>query len=118
MNNDFDIQWNRRRQALAEASCPLTDEQWSRLMQQAVAASPVTTEPSVRPLWPRLRRYVPVAAASVVLLVVGIGQLQASPHPSSVAYGDQSVRFICNNHCDAQNAIAYLDSYIAKNSTT
>ena len=46
------------------------------------------------------------------------GELQASPRPTSVAYGGQSVRFICNNHCDAQNAIAYLDNYIVKNSAT
>ncbi len=118
MNSDFDIQMNRRRQALRGASCPLTDEQWARMTRRAAESSVMEPAPSVRPLWPRLRRYVPAAAASVALLVVGIGQLQASPRPASVAYGGQSVRFICNNHCDAQNAIAYLDNYIVKNSAT
>lgn len=113
MHNDFEIQWERRRAASSNDRCPLNEAQWQAMVERAMQQElPARVQ---RPLWRRVAHVATAAAACVALVVLGIGQLRASERPAMVDFGGQSVRFICNNRCDAQRTIGYFDSYIGKN---
>lgn len=112
MYTDFDSLWQQRAQQMEHCSCPIPDQRWHDMVSKALATP--DTKHVRHPVWKRISAYATMAAACVTLLVVGVKLLPHSSHPTSVSYGDQSVRFICNNSCNAQSLIAYFDSYIGK----
>lgn len=119
MHNNFDIQWQLRCRALTDVRNPLSDDRWQAMVAQACSSGSGKQETESRNREPSRKRIwgMAAAAACIALAVVGVHQLRLSERPTNVSYSGQSVRFICNNQCNAQNTIAYFDSYIGKKGT-
>lgn len=113
MPDNFDSQWKRRSLALASCHSLLSDEKWqsltARAWQQPSVIQPAASSSRRRALWP-----VSIAAAVAALIMVGISLHGMPSQPKDVVYSGQSVRFICNNQCNAQSTIDYFDNYIGK----
>lgn len=111
--DDFKAQWQRRQQwqEQAEKSAP-NDEtflRWVEKAQQASAAPDVVAFPF---LTHRRNRWVPyAAAASIAIGVAAVGLNRQGktddtlPVAKEVKVGEQTVRFLCNNGCSAQDII-------------
>lgn len=119
MHNNFDIQWQLRCRALTDSHNPLSDDRWQAMVAQACGTESGKRETESEKRKPSNKRIWGTAAAAACLAfaVVGIHQLQSAERPTNVSYSGQSVRFICNNQCNAQSTIAYFDSYIGKKGT-
>jgi len=108
--DDFDIQWERRSQSLNCSHSPLSPEQWKEMVRNAQASSISVKHTHHHPMIWGIG-----SMAACVALAIGIfGHFSAAAQPTSVIYGNQSIRFICNNQCNAQSTIEYFDSYISK----
>lgn len=108
--DDFDIQWERRSQSLSCSHNPLSPDQWKEMARNAHSSTPSAMHAQHR----RVMWGIGSMAACVALAIVILGHFSTSAQPASVTYGDQSIRFICNNHCNAQSTIEYFDNYISK----
>lgn len=119
MHNNFDIQWQLRCRALTDSHNPLSDDRWQAMVAQACSSGNRKRETETVKRKPLNKRIWETAAAAACLAfaVVGVHQLQSAERPTNVSYSGQSVRFICNNQCNAQSTIAYFDSYIGKKGT-
>ncbi len=112
-HDDFKTQWQRRQQwqEQAEKSVP-NDEtllRWVEKAQQTPAAPYVNILPFPTH---RNNRWIPyTAAACIAISVVAIGLNRqnktenALPVAKEVEVGGQTVRFLCNNGCSAQDII-------------
>jgi hypothetical protein len=110
---DFKTQWQRRQQwqEQAEKSAPNNETllRWAEMAQQASAAP----NADVIPFPARHHnRWIPyAAAASIVIGVAAIGLNRQDetndtlPVAKEVKVGGQTVRFLCNNGCSAQDII-------------
>ena len=110
---DFKTQWQRRQQwqELAEKSAPDNETllRWAEKAQQNSAEPDADTFPF---LTHRRNRWVPyAAAASIVIGVAAFGLSRQGetddtlPVAKEVKVGEQTVRFLCNNGCSAQDII-------------
>ena len=110
---DFKTQWQRRQQwqELAEKSAPDNETllRWAEKAQQNSAGPDADAFPF---LTHRRNRWVPyAAAASIAIGVVAIGLSRQGetddtlPVAKEVKVGEQTVRFLCNNGCSAQDII-------------
>lgn len=115
MYTNFDTQWQLRCRALTENHNPMSDERWQAMVTRAYGSE--RERPEAEKKGQRLlKRHIwrTAAAACLILLVWGTLHLHSMERPSNVKYSGQSVRFICNNQCNAQSTIAYFDNYIGK----
>ena len=110
---DFKTQWQRRQQwqEQAEKSAPNNETllRWAEKAQQNSAGPAADAFPF---LTHRRNRWIPyAAAASIVIGVAAIGLSRQGetddtlPVAKEVKVGGQTVRFLCNNGCSAQDII-------------
>ena len=111
--DDFKTQWQRRQQwqEQAEKSAP-NDETLLRWVEKAQQASAAPDADVIPFLTRRHNRWIPyAAAASIVIGVAAIGLNRQGetndtlPVAKEVKVGEQTVRFLCNNGCSAQDII-------------
>lgn len=115
MNKDFDTLWNSRKEA-SYARCPLSSERMEQMLNHAMASTgadeqtvtPLYTEPTVRR---RAWLFAPLAAAAALALLL-IPTRSHAAAPRTINYEGQRVKFICNNHCEADGVIGSFDQYI------
>jgi len=126
MHNNFDIQWQLRCRALTDSHNPLSDDRWQTMVAQACSrengkrrteSGERRTESGKQKASNKRIWWTAAAAVCLVFAVVGVYRMQTTERPTNVSYSGQSVRFICNNQCNAQSTIAYFDSYIGKKET-
>ena len=110
---DFKTQWQRRQQwqELAEKSAPDNETllRWAEKAQQDSAEPNTDAFPF---LTHRRNRWVPYAAAASIVIGVAAISLNRQgetddtlPVAKEVKVGGQTVRFLCNNGCSAQDII-------------
>lgn len=106
---DFETLWETRH----EGSCPLTVNQMEtmivRAMEQPASVEPVKFRPRHAHRW-----LIPVGAVAAVTAMVIPVTLHHQATPKQVEYNGQSVKFISNNNCSAENVIDALNHYIEK----
>ena len=111
--DDFKAQWQRRQQwqEQAEKSAP-NDETFLRWVEKAQQASAAHDAVAFPFLTHRRNRWVPyAAAASIAIGVAAVGLNRQGktddtlPVAKEVKVGEQTVRFLCNNGCSAQDII-------------
>ncbi len=118
-HGDFETQWQYRQQwkEQAEKSAPndKTFLQWAEKAQQ----DPAGLSANVIPIH-RNKRWIPyAAAASLVIGVIAIGLTHQSqpesglPVAEEVTVESQTIHFICNNGCSAQD-IMHLANKVIK----
>ena len=109
MNTDFETLWVSKH----EEHCPLTDEQMdsmiARAMKEPASMEPVKFKPRHTRRW-----LIPVGAVAAVAAMVITVSLHHHATPKQVEYNGQSVKFISNNNCSAENVIDALNLYIEK----
>ena len=109
--NDFNAQWRCRQQWEANAEKSVPDDKtfllWVEKAQQAPGVSEVTVSPL--PLH-RSRRWIPYAAAASIAIGVAIIGLTSTgqsndglPVAEEVTVESQTIQFMCNNGCSAQD---------------
>lgn len=54
------------------------------------------------------------AAACVAAVVMVTGTPPFQPGPQNINYNGQTVRFICNNNCDAEYVIGSFNDYLSQ----
>ena len=112
-HDDFKTQWQRRQQWQVQAEKSAPDDEtllrWVEKAQQTPAAPYVDIIPFPTR---RYKRWIPyTAAACITIGVVAIGLNRqnkvenALPVAKEVEVGGQTVRFLCNNGCSAQEII-------------
>ena len=121
MNKDnFKTQWQRCQQWQMEAEQTVPDDEtllrWAEKAQQASAAAGTNLFPVPSP---RRAQWIPIAAAaSLVIGVTVIGLTWQSrpddglPTAEEVTVESQTVRFICNNGCSAQDVVNLANKVI------
>ena len=111
--NDFKTQWQRRQQWQEQAQKSVPDNEtllrWVEKARQASAASEVNVIPFPTP---HRKRWIPYAAAASIAVGVTIIGLTRQGQPNNplpatkeVTVGDQTIHFLCNNGCSAQDII-------------
>ena len=112
-HDDFKTQWQLRQQWQEQSEKSAPDDEtllrWVEKAQQAYAAPDADAVPF---LIRRRNRWIPyAAAASIVIGVAAIGLNRQGetdntlPVAKEVKVGEQTVRFLCNNGCSAQDII-------------
>lgn len=121
MNKDnFKTQWQRSQQWQMEAEKTVPDDEtllrWAKKAQQASAAAETNLFPVPSP---HHTQWIPIAAAaSLVIGVTVIGLTWQSrpddglPTAKEVTVESQTVRFICNNGCSAQDVVNLANKVI------
>ena len=118
MPNDFNTQWKKRAAALHHSHCPLGAErrrQMILLAQNSVSSSSTQLTPSRA----RLHRGKVItlslsAAACVAAVMMVTGTPPFYSGPQNINYNGQTVRFICNNNCDAEYVIGSFNDYLSQ----
>jgi len=111
--DDFKTQWQRRQQWQEQTQKSVPDDEtllrWVEKAQQTSAVSGVNVIPFPTP---HRKRWIPYAAAACIAIgvaVIGLtrqGQPDDSlPVAKEVTVGDQTIHFLCNNGCSAQDII-------------
>ena len=111
--DDFKTQWQRRQQWQEQTQKSVPDDEtllrWVEKAQQTSAVSGVNVIPFPTP---HRKRWIPYAAAACIAIgvaVIGLtrqGQSDDSlPVAKEVTVGDQTIHFLCNNGCSAQDII-------------
>lgn len=111
--NDFKTQWQRRQQWQEQAQKSAPDNEtllrWVEKARQTSAASEVNVIPFPTP---HRKRWIPYAAAASIAVGVTIIGLTRQGQPNNplpatkeVTVGDQTIHFLCNNGCSAQDII-------------
>ena len=119
--NDFKTQWQRRQQWQEQAQKSAPDNEtllrWVEKARQTSAASEVNVIPFPTP---HRKRWIPYAAAASIAVGVTIIGLTRQGQPNNplpatkeVTVGDQTIHFLCNNGCSAQDIIL-SDSEVIK----
>lgn len=108
LKNDFEIQWQRRKQALKEAQNSVPSDEV--LLNMAKTAQEQASVAEISPL-PRRRLWIPYAAAACLLLGVllyGLHFPKTEPNipvaKEKIVKGGKIV-FLCNSGCSAQDVI-------------
>ena len=121
MNKDnFKTQWQRCQQWQMEAEKTVPDDEtllrWAEKAQQASATARTNLFPVPSP---HRTQWIPIAAAaSLVIGVTVIGLTWQSqpddglPTAQEVTVESQTVRFICNNGCSAQDVVNLANKVI------
>ena len=109
-HDGFDAQWQCRQQWEKQAEKTVPDDKtflhWAEKAQQ----DPAGMETNVIPFH-RTKRWIPYAAASIVIGVAAIGLARQGqpkdelPVAVEVTVENQTVHFLCNNDCSAQDII-------------
>ena len=111
--DDFKTQWQRRQQWQEQTQKSIPDDEtllrWVEKAQQTSAVSGVNVIPFPTP---HRKRWIPYTAAACIAIgvaVIGLtrqGQPDDSlPVAKEVTVGDQTIHFLCNNGCSAQDII-------------
>lgn len=111
--DDFNAQWKRRQQWKEQAEMSVPDDdtfiKWAEKAQQNASDEEINITTS--PIHPN-RRWIPyVAAASVIIGMSVIGLTRQGQHENSLPVAEditvegQTIHFICNNGCSAQDII-------------
>ena len=109
--DDFETQWKRWQQREGQAEEPVPDDQtfmhWVEVAQQTTAGA---EKEVVRFPLHRKKRWIPYAAAASIVIAVAIIGLSRSGHPDNgfpaaqeVIVESQTIHFLCNNGCSAQD---------------
>ena len=117
-HDDFKTQWQSRQQwkDRAEKAAPAdtTFLHWAEKAQQ----DPAGLEANVIPLH-RTRRWIPYAAAASLFIGVAVFGLTRQSQPENglpvaekVTMESQTVHFICNNGCSAQDIMSLANKVI------
>lgn len=117
---DFKIQWQRSRQWQLEAEKMVPDDEtflhWAEKAQQTAPGSEVNVIPFP---FHRNRRWIPYAAAASVVIGVGIIGLIRQGQPDNglpvteeVTVESQTIHFVCNNGCSAQDILLLANKVI------
>ena len=108
---DFELQWERRRQALEKAAQMAPEEQRMRFLSK-LARQPQTSRQDLGEIRPERRsRWIPYAAAAAcvaVLVVGGLRYFQQQPAPlqvEKVTMDGEQLYFLCNNQCAAAEVL-------------
>ena len=116
--NDFEIQWQRRQQALQDAQkgAP-ADAAMNDMAQRAFEqlAESETNKPKPRHLY----RWVPYVAAAGLLIgasLIGLEWYGKTPVPETqeVSIGGQTIHFLCNTGCAADDIIQSAQKIMIK----
>ena len=119
---DFDTLWNRRKQTWHEHATKAApdDEAMLRMAEKAQHQASVTETPAIT-ITKRRNRWIPyAAAASIVVGVAAIGLTRQNepgstlPVAKEVNVNGQTIRFVCNNDCSAQDVIFAVNEVIKK----
>ena len=118
MNNsnqreDFETLWNRRQQSWQERATKAApgDEAMLRMAEKARHQASATETPAIT-ITKRRNRWLPYAAAAT--LVIGVATIgltrhgetdMALPIAKEVNVDGQTIRFVCNNGCSAQDIV-------------
>ena len=104
---DFEVQWERRKQAMEKASQTAPDEQRMRFLAK-LARHPQTSRLANEEIRPeRGFRWIPYAAAAACVAVLvggGLRYFQQQPAPlqaEKVTMDGEQLYFLCNNQCAA-----------------
>ena len=119
-HDDFKTQWQRRQQWQEQAEKSLPDDEtlmhWAEKAQQALADPQVNAIPF--PTYNR-RRWIPFAAAASLVVgvtVIGLthqGQTDNGlPTTKEVTIEGQTIHFLCNNGCSAQDILLSANAVI------
>lgn len=117
-HDDFKTQWQSRLQWKEQAEKWVPDDQtflrWAEKAQQ----EPASLEKNVIPLR-RTRRWIPyAAAASLFIGVAAIGLTRQNPPDNGLPVAEkvtmesQTVHFLCNNGCSAQDIMQLANKVI------
>lgn len=117
-HDDFKTQWQSRLQWKEQAEKWVPDDQtflrWAEKAQQ----EPASLEKNVIPLH-RTRRWIPyAAAASLFIGVAAIGLTRQNPPDNGLPVAEkvtmesQTVHFLCNNGCSAQDIMQLANKVI------
>lgn len=119
---DFKTQWQRRQQWQEPARKTVPDDEtflrWAEKARHASAGPDVNVIPFPTH---RRNRWIPyAAAASIAIGVTAIGLTRQNesgstlPVAKEVKVNGQTIRFVCNNDCSAQDVIFAVNEVIKK----
>lgn len=111
--DDFKTQWQRRQQWQEQTQKSVPDDEtllrWVEKAQQTSAVSGVNVIPFPTP---HRKRWIPYAAAACIAIGVAVIGLTRQGQPDNslpvakeVTVGGQTIHFLCNNGCSAQEII-------------
>ena len=119
---DFDTLWNRRKQTWHEHATKAApdDEAMLRMAEKAQHQASVTETPAIT-ITKRRNRWIPyAAAASIVVGVATMGLTRQNepdntkPVAKEVNVNGQTLRFMCNKGCSAQDVVFAVNDVIKK----
>ena len=117
--NDFEIQWQRRQQALRDAQngAP-ADAAMNDMAQRAFEQVPENE--TYKPMRRYLYRWVPYVAAAGLLIGVSLIGLKWNcktqlPVTQEVSIGEQTIHFLCNTGCSADDIVQSAQNIIKSN---
>ena len=116
--NDFEIQWQRRQQALQDAQngAP-TDVAMNDMAQRAFEQ--VAESDIYKPMPRHHYRWVPYLAAAGLLIGVSLIGLEwysktQLPVAQEVSVGEQTIHFLCNTGCSADDIVQSAQNIMIK----
>lgn len=109
--NEFNAQWRCRQQREANAEKSVPDDKTFLLWVEKAQQTPSVSEVTVSPLpLHRSRRWIPYAAAASIAIgvaIIGLTRTGQSndglPVAEEVTVESQTIHFMCNNDCSAQD---------------
>ena len=116
--NDFEIQWQRRQQALQGAQKGAPADAAMNDMAQRAFEQVAESEP-YEPMRPHPYRWVPYVAAAGLLIGISLlglewyGKTQL-PVTQEVSIGGQAIRFLCNSGCSADDIVQSAQNIMIK----
>ena len=117
--NDFEIQWQRRQQALQDAQKSAPADAAMNDMAQRAFEQVVESE-TYKPMRRHLYRWVPYVAAAGLFVgasLIGLewyGKTQL-PVTQEVSIGEQTIHFLCNTGCSADDIVQSAQNIIKSN---
>ena len=119
---DFDTLWNLRKQTWQEHATKAApdDESMLRMAEKAQHQVSATETPAITITKRRIRWIPYAAAASIAVGVTAIGLTRQNepgstlPVAKEVNVNGQTIRFVCNNDCSAQDVIFAVNDVIKK----
>ena len=116
--NDFEIQWQRRQQALQDAQNGAPADAAMNDMAQR-AFEQVAESETNKPMRRHLYRWVPYVAAAGLLIGVSLFGLEwygktQFPVTQEVNIGEQTIHFLCNTGCSADDIVHSAQNIMIK----